>query len=87
MTTRFDSVKAQRDLYLSARNKLRNWWALLEQNTDERKVAFLKKQHEDEQANCQALLQSFNQALEAFVVQAGRLIEARRTLIKAIIRV
>ena len=59
MTTRFDSVKAQRDLYLSARNKLRNWWALLEQNTDERKVAFLKKQHEDEQANCQALLQSF----------------------------
>lgn len=84
MTTRFDSVKAQRDLYLSARNKLRNWWALLEQNTDERKVAFLKKQHEDEQANCQALLQSFNQALEAFVVQAGRLIEARRTLIKAI---
>lgn len=84
MSSRFESVKAQRDLYLSARKKLRNWWTLLDQNTDERKVAFLKKQHQDEQTHCQALLQSFNRALEAFVAQAGRLNEARRALIKAI---
>lgn len=84
MTSRFEDVKAQRDLYLSARKKLRNWWTLLDQNTDERKVAFLKKQHEDEQAHCQTLLHTFSLALEAFVAQAGRLIETRRVLIKAI---
>lgn len=84
MTTRFDSVKVQRELYLAARKKLRNWWALLDQNTDERKVAFLKKRHEEERATCQAYLQSLNSALEKFASQAARLIDARRTLIKAI---
>lgn len=84
MTTRFDHVKAQREPYLAARKKLRNWWTLLNQNTDERKVTFLKKQHEDQQAACPALLQSFNSALEAFVSQAALLIDARRALIKAI---
>ncbi|MGH2419838.1 hypothetical protein EJ576_22365 [Pseudomonas sp. C 49-2] len=84
MTARFDNLKVQRGLYLSARKKLRNWWTLLEQNTDERKVAFLKKQHEDEQANCQALRQSLNSALEVFVSQATLLMDARRAVIKAI---
>jgi len=84
MKVHFDQVETQRELYLSARRKLRNWWALLTQNTDERKVAFLKKQHEDEQATCQALLQSLNNALDAFTSKATLLIDARRALIKAI---
>lgn len=84
MTARFDHLKAQREPYLSARKKLRNWWALLEQNTDERKVAFLKTQHQDEQATCQARRQSLDSALEAFSSQAALLIDARRAVIKAI---
>ncbi|WP_124377453.1 dermonecrotic toxin domain-containing protein [Pseudomonas synxantha] len=84
MTARFDALKVQRELYLLTRKKLRNWWVLLEQNTDEHKVAFLKKQHEDEQANCLTLRQSLDSALRAFVSQAALLIDARRAVIKAI---
>ncbi|PRW86659.1 hypothetical protein C7A11_18785 [Pseudomonas simiae] len=84
MTERFDNLTAQRDQYLCARKKLRNWWALLEKNTDERKVAFLKRQHEDEQVNCLALRQSLDSALEAFASQAALSIDARRAVIKAI---
>jgi hypothetical protein len=80
----YDGVKTQRDLYQAARARLKNWWRLLAETTDARKVEFLRKQHEEQSARCQDLKHSLLSALDAFNLKAGSLVEARRALIKAV---